>query len=165
MIYRFNFNLSEYAPGRNWLGADRHNMNHKFQFNKLNGKVQIDEATSKRRTELISSLPDGDYEIIIRKQVKWDVDKMRKYFHGPVLGFIVEQFKITGNIFGKNEVKMMLKGLFGKSKDVKTGVHTTVVPCSASEYTFADYAKFLKDINAWCIECFQCELPPSNEVE
>ena len=140
-------------------------MNSKFLFKKLSGTVQMDEATKLRRSELIRTLPDGDYEIIIRKAVKWDVAKMRKYFHGPVLGFIKEQFKGVGCMYSKEQIKDYLKTGFGPNNDPPAGLDGVVMPKSTSEYDFDTYARFLKDINAWCIECFNCELPPSDEVE
>ncbi len=114
-----------------------------------------------RYGQTLKSLPDGDYELIIRKAIKWDTDKMRKYFHGPVLAFIQEQFKILGTVFGKDEIKLYLKSAFGPTKIV----FGRNMPMSTAEYDFETYKKFLVDINDWCIECFKCELPPSDEVE
>ena len=137
----------------------------KFQLKRLSSTTQMTDETRARYTNHINTLPDGDYEIIVRKAVKWDVARMRKYFHGPVLGFIVEQFKITGNVFGKTEVKEFLKKEFGQSYIVSMASVSRCFLRSTSSYTFEDYTKFLNDINAWCIECFGYELPPSDEVE
>ena len=111
-----------------------------------------------RFTQMLRTAKDGDYEILFRKKVDWNTDQMRKYFHGPVLEFIREQFKVLGSLYSKGQVKEFLKSEYG-DKDKMS------VPLSTSAYDRDRYIKFLKDINLWCIECFECELPPSEEVE
>lgn len=141
----------------------------KFLFKKVTGCVLMDGKVAKRRTEYISSLKDGEYEIVIRPVVKWDVARMRKYWHGPVLAFIQEQFKVVGCMYSKDQIKEYLKTAYGPKNDlIRTkdgGVITIFMEKSCSEYDFATYTKFLKDINAWSIECFGYELPASDEVE
>jgi hypothetical protein len=139
-------------------------MNQKFKFKIAQGQVIFDDATKQRRTDYVRSLPDGEYEDVIRPEIKWDTDRMRKYFHGPVLKFIVEQFKGLGCLYSKDQVKEYLKLQFGPTTESKTG-RMVIIPKSTSEYDFKTYTQFLKDINLWCIECFECELPPSDEVE
>ena len=106
-------------------------------------------------------------ELIIRKKISWDTDQMRKYFHGPVLKFVVEQLKGCGHTYGKDEVKQYLKERFGGKQEVSSSVTGKVfrIPASTAEYDFKKYTDFLNDINAWCIECFLCELPPAEQVE
>ena len=143
-------------------------MNQKFQLKRALNVTQMDEATRARYTNHIATLPDGDYEIIIRKAVKWDTARMRKYFHGVVLDFIKEQFKIIGRPYSKPQIKEFLKSEFGRQEPLFLGPTESKVrevPASTSEYTFEDYKIFLNDINAWCLDCFQYELPPSDEVE
>lgn len=138
-------------------------MIHKFKFTKLSGTIIMADAVRERRSALLRSLGDGDYEILIRPELKWDTDQMRKYFHGPVLKFIVEQFKVLGHIYTRDEIKECMKRLFGPGQFVKE--LNTHIPKSTAEYDFATYTKFLKDINDWCIEVFQFELPTAEEVE
>ncbi|MCH8278331.1 MAG: hypothetical protein IIC12_05305, partial [Proteobacteria bacterium] len=37
-------------------------------------------------------------EIIIRKEINWDVGQMRKFFHGPVRAFILKELRKKGFI-------------------------------------------------------------------
>lgn len=135
-------------------------MNPKFKFIVTNGVVLMDDEVKARRTKYIRTLPDGIYEDIVRAEIKWDTDQMRKYFHGPVLKFVVEQFKVLGYAYGKEDVKHYLKDLCG----LRTANKFNMLK-STSEYDFKTYVKFLNDINAWCITIFECELPPSDEVD
>ena len=50
-------------------------MNHKFSF-KICSKQMVDMDWL--RFNLVKNhLPDGDYEIIVRKQISWDTDPIR----------------------------------------------------------------------------------------
>jgi hypothetical protein len=106
-----------------------------------------------------------DYEMVIREKPRWDTDAMRKYFHGPVLKFVNEQFKGVGCIYSKDELKSFLKASFGPYQDVPTGKVKIHIPKSTSEYDFKTYTQFLKDIDSWCMDCFGAGLPLAEEVE
>ena len=137
-------------------------MINKFPF-KVENKIMVMDWT-KFRLLTANLNPLKEYELIVREKPRWDTDQMRKYFHGPVLKFIQEQFKVLGHIYGKDEIKELLKGLFGSKKVL--GIAKGIWVCkSTAEYDFKTYTQFLKDINAWCIECFECELPLAEEVE
>jgi len=101
---------------------------------------------------------DGEYDIILRPRIKWDVAQMRKYFHGPVRDFIVCQFKELGLIYTKTQVKDYLKGKFGL-------IDERGFAESTATYDFKTYTEFLNNINFWCIETFECELPVAEQVE
>lgn len=116
-----------------------------------------------RFTELIHTSKDGDYEIIFRKKVNWDVEQMRNYFHGPVLDFIQEQFKKARRTYGKKKIKEMLKEEFGSREHIKVGKKRIWDVKSTGDYTHSEYYKFLSDLNTWCIDCFECELPNKDE--
>ncbi len=137
-------------------------MNHKFQFRICKG-VAIDMDWL-RFKDVTVHLPDGDYDLIVRKQISWDVAQMRKYFHGPALGFIVDQFRRLGSSMSKNQIKEYLKSEFGPCSAI---AHSSIppMPDSMADYDFETYKKFLTDVNCWCVECFNCELPPAEEVE
>lgn len=137
-------------------------MGYKFQF-KVISRQMID-MDWERFKELKGGLPDGDYELIVRKQISWDVAQMRKYFHGPALGFIVDQFRRLGSSVSKNQVKEYLKGEFGPDREV-SHPNIPAMPESMANYDFETYKDFLTKVNCWCVECFQCELPPAEEVE
>lgn len=134
--------------------------NHKFPFKIIYGRMV--EYDRERFAQVVRGLKDGEYEMVLRKKIKWDTNQMRKYFHKVVLDFVVEQFKQTGNIYSRDEIKQFLKERFGKRKMVTENWN---IPCSTADYDFATYTKFINDINDWCIECFQCELPPAEQVD
>ena len=133
----------------------------KFKFKKLSGVVIMDDQVRQRRTDLLNSLADGDYEILIRPEIRWDVSQMRKYFHGPVIGFIMNEFKKLGHVYTKDEIKEYLKGSFGPKKEMQG----EWFPKSTSAYDFDTYRDFLKNINDWSISVFGYELPSPEEVE
>lgn len=134
-------------------------MNYKFKMKMVGGEPVDFDCIRYMRTK--KALPDGDYELIIRKAIKWDTGRMNRYFHGPVLTFIMEQFKTCGTVFGKDEIKQYLKGAFGKTETV-FGRNMLM---STAGYDFDTYTKFLNDINDWSVECFKCELPPAEQVD
>ncbi len=134
-------------------------MNYKLPFKMSNHQtLEFDQIGF---LEIKSSLPDGEYEMIIRPKMRWDTDQMRKYFHGPVLGFVVDQFKVLGHVYTKEDIKQYLKMSFGKTEIVCGNA----MPKSMSEYDFKTYTKFLNDINDWCIDIFECELPCAEQIE
>ena len=142
-------------------------MNHKFQCKIYSG--QMIDLDRDRFSQAIHAQKDGEYEIILRPKINWDVAQMRKYFHGPVLTFVQEQFKGVGCMYSKDQIKENFKYDFGPREEVpveKLAMRNTVgIAKSMAEYDFKTYTKFLNDINAWCIEAFQCELPTAEEVE
>lgn len=137
-------------------------MNHKFQYKVCKG--QIIEMDWDRFKELHRGLPDGDYDLIQRKQIKWDTEAMRKFFHGPVRQFIVQEFRKQGASVSKEQVKEYLKGEFGP--DVNPGVAgVPSFPKSTADYTYEEYKELLMGTKVWCINTFDCELPSAEEVE
>lgn len=137
-------------------------MNHKFQFTVCS--TQIVDMDWSRFNTVRASLPDGEYELVMRKQISWDTDQMRKYFHGPALGFIVDQFRKLGTSVSKAQAKEYLKSEFGPDDEVNhPGIPN--IPRSMSGYDFETWKLFLTNVNAWCVECFNCELPPAEQVD
>lgn len=127
----------------------------KLRIKITNGQMELDRQSLSTH---LATMKDGPYDLIIRPEIKWDVDKMRKYFHGPVINFVKSMFHEIGHGYSKNQVKEYMKSEHGKTD--KMGL-----PASTSTYTFEDYKKFLNDINVWCIECFKIGIPPSEGEE
>lgn len=139
----------------------------KFRYKVVNGAIyEFDWAALK-----LSMAQFEEGEIIVRKKIDWDTDQMRRYFHGPVLRFIQEQFKGVGYIFSKDQIKENLKMDFGPKMYIdetmyeKAFRNSAGVPKSTAEYDFDTYRDLLKDIDAWCIDCFQSGLPEPEQVE
>ena len=117
-----------------------------------------------RWAQMMSGLKDGDYEILVRPKIEWETGQMNKYYHGPVLDFIREQFKVLGNVYSKPQIKEMLKHEYGPRDMVEMGGKTVWMPRSMATYDRATYIKFINDVNAWSIDCFSCELPPADKI-
>jgi len=137
-------------------------MIYKFPMTIFKGQVTAFDLA--RYTDTRKKLPDGDWEILIRKAVKWDTDQMRKYFHGPVLEMVEGCERNQGRSTSKNQLKIDLKTLYGPMEDTVVGTKTIRVLKSTADYTFDEYRDFLKNINAFCIENYQCEIPPAEQV-
>lgn len=114
---------------------------------------------------MLGGLKDGDYEILVRPKIDWNTSRMNRYFHGPVLGFIREQFKTLGHLYSKDQIKDMLKHEHGEKELHVLGKKQQWMPKSTSCYDRDVWTKFLHDTNLWSIVCFSCELPPSDQIE
>lgn len=105
-------------------------------------------------------------EIIIRKEINWDVAQMRKYFHGPVRAFILEELRKKPFLTTVEQLKYDFKLMYGpKFSRVSISGKTIEEPKSTADYTFDEYLAFLNRINEWCMENLHCELPPAEQVE
>ena len=118
-----------------------------------------------RWAQMIGNSKDGEYEILFRKKVEWDTAKMNKWFHGAVLDFIREQFRKARRLYSKKKIKEMLKDELGPREHVKVGTKLIWDVKSTGDYTHDEFYKFLYDLNQWCVEAFECELPPSDQVD
>ncbi len=105
-------------------------------------------------------------EILIRKEIDWDTHQMRKYFHGPVRAFVLEELRKTGHLTTADQLKDDFKLMYGPKLSRKNLSGQTVEePKSTGDYTFDDYVNFLNSINLWCVQNLNCELPPAEKVE
>ncbi len=138
-------------------------MAYKFPLTIFKGQVTKFDHDRYLRTR--KSLPDGEWEVLIRKAIKWDTDQMRKYFHGPVLEFVEGCERNQGRSTSKAQIKIELKTLYGPMEEKTIGTKIIQILKSTADYTFDEYCKFLKDINAFCMENYQCEIPPAEQVE
>jgi hypothetical protein len=133
----------------------------KFQLTRiLNTTKWLDRG---KLQDYVNSLADGEYEVVVRPKIKWDVDKMRKFMHGPVIDFLIAQFKQQGNVFTKPQLKEWIKREFGP---VQTGASNKMyAPMSTAEWSFDTYKKVLQDLNDWCADVFKCQLPSADDIE
>lgn len=139
---------------------------YKFQVMITAGQMHMDDDVRARMTKVTRGAKDGPYELLLRPQIKWDTDQMRKYFHGPVLKFLVEQFKVLGHVVSKDEVKQWAKERFGPTKEITLGIGSqTIMAKSTAEWDFETYKGVLKNLNDWCANYMNCELPTAEEIE
>lgn len=140
-------------------------MNHKFEIDKVKGVWITNEAVAARKRRVLNGVPDGEYEMILRKKIRWDVKQMRNYFHGPVRDFILAELRKEPFITTKTRLKEDLKTMYGPETERMSIGGLIREPKSTSEYTFDEYTSFLNRINEWCIERLGRELPTAEEVE
>ena len=131
-------------------------LRNKFQFKTICNVIQIDWDELKLS---MREFPDG--EIIVRKKIEWDTDKMNRYFHGPVLCFVRSQFRDLGTVATKDEVKNWLKGKF-LDKEERNGFQFLRSTASLGR---DEYIGFLKDIDEFCKDKFQCGIPEPEKIE
>ena len=128
----------------------------KFQFKTISNVIQTDWEELKMA---MREIDDG--ELIVRKRISWDTDKMNRFFHGPVLDFLRAQFRDSGTVVSKDEVKVWVKGEFLEKED-RNGF---LFPRSMASLGRDEYIKLLMDINEWCQEWFKCPLPESDKID
>ncbi len=105
-------------------------------------------------------------EILIREEVEWDTDQMRKYFHGPVRAFILEELRKTGFNTTADQIKFDLKQMYGpKYNRVGLNGKTTTEPKSMADYSEKEYCDILNRTDEWCMDKLGCGLPPAESVE
>ncbi len=105
-------------------------------------------------------------ELLVRKEIDWDVAQMRKFFHGPVRAFILAELRKVGFVTTADQIKDDFKLMFGPKISHKSLTGKTVEkPKSTADYSFDDYLNFLNRINEWSVEKLKCELPPAEQVE
>ncbi|KKK66188.1 hypothetical protein LCGC14_2966600 [marine sediment metagenome] len=128
-------------------------------------KGQVTKFDHDRYLRTRKGLPDGEWEVLIRKAIKWDTDQMRKYFHGPVLEFVEGCERNQGRSTSKAQLKIDIKTLYGPMEDAIVGTKKIQVLKSTGDYTFDEYKNFLNNINAFSMENYNCEIPPAEQVD
>lgn len=85
------------------------------------------------------------------------------FFHGPFLDAATWMFNESGNTLDREEVKSMLKEMFGLKVRVKMpdGLER-IIPKSTKEYTTIEIEDLMQKIRAWAAQYNQ-ELPIPNE--
>ena len=96
-------------------------------------------------------------ELIIREKIRWDIEKMRKFFEGPVCKHIVNLYAERGNAIGKGVLREVLKIQFIGYQE------GTFIPISTTTLDFKKWVDFLKAIDNWCKDEFGCGLPEAEE--
>ena len=105
-------------------------------------------------------------EILIREEVDWDTHQMRKYFHGPVRAFILEELRKTGFNTTADQIKFDFKQMYGpKFNRVGLNGKTMTEPKSTADYNEKEYCEFLNRIDEWSMGKLGCGLPPAEKVE
>ncbi len=102
---------------------------------------------------------EEEMELLVRKKIRWDIEKMRKFFEGPVCKFVVNLYAERGIAYGKGVMREALKAKFiGFDK-------TGVIPISSTTLDFDGFKEFLVAINNWCLDEFGCPLPEADSTD
>lgn len=147
----------------------------KFPF-KIQHKIAIweclDEIDQAKLTAYLDSFKEGqDMELIIRKKIDWNATQMKRYFEGPVVNFVQELYAQQGKAIGEGLVREGLLGMFlGWSKTNEFGVkhvlsRTELDAPKDGKTPRERWIKFLKDIDAWCMDEFGCSLPSADNAD
>ena len=133
----------------------------KFQF-KCSEHQVIDMAWTEFKHAMLKT---GEGEILVRKKIDWDYAQMRKYLHGPVTKFMIEQFAGIGTAFTTAGMHKWLRDEFLPGIPKTVGGKLIPQPVSSESIGRDGYTTWLKNINNWCKDNFNCELPAIEEVE
>lgn len=136
-------------------------MNHKFGYEIVSR--QIINLDWDRLKEVMKTHRHG--EIVVRDKIEWNYDQMRKFLHGPVTEFMIAMFKQhNGMVFTNKEMHKWLRDSFLPGEPEEVAGKLIPQPVSSETIGKAGYIKWLKDINEWCQDAWQCDLPPAEEV-
>jgi len=102
-----------------------------------------------------------EFEVIIRKPIDWNVDNMRKFFHGPVIDFLRSQLRNFGIVLTKDECKVWVKEQF-LDRQEQNGISFLR---STAALNRDEYKTLLKDINEFCMDRFGCGLPEADKID
>jgi len=105
-------------------------------------------------------------EVLVRKRIEWDYDQMRKYLHGPVTKFMIEQFKSNcGIVYTNAGMHRWLRDEFLPGTPKEIGGKLVPNPVSSESIGRDGYVEWLNNINHWCMDTWQVQLPPPEKVE
>ena len=107
----------------------------------------------------------GEGEIVIRKKIKWDTAQMRKYVHGPITVFMIEQFAVLGVAYSRTGMHKWLRDEFLPGTPKEIGGKLIPQPVSSENLGEVGYCKWINDINEWAMDNFGCGIPPAEKVE
>ncbi len=137
-------------------------MNHKFGYEVVSR--QIINFDYDRLKEAMMLHRYG--EVLVRDKIEWDYDQMRKFLHGPVTDFMIAMFKQhNGMVFRKLEMHKWLRDGFLPGAPKEVAGKLIAQPVSSETIGKEGYIKWLKNINDWCMDAWQCDLPPAESVE
>ena len=137
----------------------------KFQFTKRNASTfftQLEGLPPTKIQAYLDTVPEGkEMELIFREKISWDIGRMRRFFEGPVIDFVKNQFAELGHAYSKPEIRQFIKLKF-----LGTVVGDPIwTPISTTTLDFKKFATFLKDIDDFCKDTFQCGLPEPESVD
>jgi hypothetical protein len=136
----------------------------KFAFTVTNGTILMDDKTKQRRTDYMKTLKDGEYEDVIRPEIKWDTAQMRKYFH-LIMKFIRIECQKQGHVTTEAQLKLDFKEMFGPKVTKKTLLGVQEVPISTTLYDVEIYRQLITDVKAWCEDKMHFGIPDKDEIE
>jgi hypothetical protein len=113
----------------------------------------------------VSMRQEKSGEILIREQIEWTTDQMRKYLHGPCTKFIIECLKEKGLVMTTNGVHEFLRTEFLPKTAKAVGGKNMILTVSSESIGRKQYIKWINDIDSWCIQSFGIGLPPAEKVE
>ena len=133
----------------------------RFLFTKLNKSnlyEQLGGIDVQRMRDFLSGFNEGEeMELIIRKKIKWDISKMRKFFEGPVVDHVKNMYAEKGMSVGKGVIRESLKVRFIGYQD-----KGYIIPISTTTLDFDKFKQFLKDIDTMCMDELGCGLPTAD---
>ena len=104
-------------------------------------------------------------EILVREEIEWTVDQMRRYLHGPCTKFIVEMFKDRGDVYTDKEIHSFIRDQFLPVSTKEVSGKILRKPVSSESIGRKRYIQWINDVNDWCIKEFGMGLPPAEKVE
>jgi len=135
----------------------------KFKTSKVMGQWQTDAETCTKIADYKRTCRNGEYYFILFPKIKWNTDQMRKYFHGPVLKFILGELRKKPYFTTKDQLKDDFKKMFGP-KTEKRDLKGDYIPLSTAEYSADEYQDLIKRIDEWCMEKLNTRVPTIEEV-
>ncbi len=134
----------------------------KWQYKTVNRTVQDMDWDEFK----LAMLDFEEGEILLRKKIEWDVEQMRNFVHGPITNFMIAMFKQQNRMtFTVKEMHRWLRESFlpGTSKEV--GGVLIPQPVSSELLGYDGYHQWINNMNDWCQDAWQCDLPPAEQVE
>jgi hypothetical protein len=137
-----------------------------FQKSKRNFYISLGELHQARFMRFVDGFEDGtEMEVIVRKKMPWDTNRMRKYFEGPVCAFVKD--KINERMIEQNTptyTKISIReGLKALCLGTEERIGGQQIAISTTTLDHKGWVQFLKGIDDYCIETFQQGIPEAEE--
>ena len=125
-----------------------------------NQVVDMDWTQVKR-----SMLSMGEGELFLRPIQKWDIERMRKFLHGPVSVFVCAEWAKKGSVYTLPQMHKFLRDAFLPGDPIE--INGKLIPNPISETKLDEFAywTWLNTIKDWCRDFFGCELPVEGQIE
>lgn len=131
----------------------------KYYFTKRNGN----SSDLSRVKEAIVKLPDGGYEIEIKKKNKRSLQQ-NAYYWSCVVAMVHEGLRDMGNDVSLQETHEWLKYKFNAKEIVNTIVgEVEQVPMSTTELNKEDFAAYIEKIQQFAAEYLNIQIPNPGE--